>query len=81
MASFSTPKGVGLAQGDRVLVVGFATGRIKATNRKFEDHWVFAITVRNDSQPSTARTSIPFVATFRKCLAVNHFAGGRKVSH
>ena len=36
-----------MAQGDRVLVVGFATGRIKATNRKFEDHWVFAITVRN----------------------------------
>ena len=36
-----------IAQGDRVVVVGFATGRIKATNRKFEDHWVFAITVRN----------------------------------
>jgi ketosteroid isomerase-like protein len=35
------------AQGDRVLVVGFATGRIKATNKTFEDHWVFAITVRN----------------------------------
>ena len=37
-----------VAQGDRVLVVGFARGRIKATNRTFEDHWVFAITVRND---------------------------------
>jgi uncharacterized protein len=36
-----------IAQGSRVLVVGFATGRIKATNRTFEDHWVFAITVRN----------------------------------
>ena len=36
-----------IAQGDRVVVVGFATGRIKATNRTFEDHWVFAITVRN----------------------------------
>ena len=36
-----------VAQGDRVLVVGVATGRIKATNRTFEDHWVFAITVRN----------------------------------
>ena len=36
-----------IAQGDRVLVVGFARGRIKATNRMFEDHWVFAITVRN----------------------------------
>ena len=36
-----------IAQGDRVLVVGFARGRIKATNRTFEDNWVFAITVRN----------------------------------
>ena len=36
-----------IAQGDRVLVVGFARGRIKATNRTFEDRWVFAITVRN----------------------------------
>ena len=36
-----------IAQRDRVLVVGFATGRIKATNRTFEDDWVFAITVRN----------------------------------
>jgi ketosteroid isomerase-like protein len=36
-----------VAQGDRVLVIGFATGKIKATNRKFDDHWVFAITVRN----------------------------------
>ena len=36
-----------VAQGDRVLVVGFATGRIKATNRTFEDHWVFAIIVRD----------------------------------
>jgi len=36
-----------VAQGDRVLVVGFATGRIKATNKTFGDHWVFAITVRN----------------------------------
>ena len=36
-----------IAQGDRVLVVGFATGRIKATNKTFEDDWVFAVTVRN----------------------------------
>ena len=36
-----------VAQGDRVLVVGFATGIIKATNRTFEDDWVFAITVRD----------------------------------
>jgi ketosteroid isomerase-like protein len=36
-----------VAEGDRVMVIGFARGRIKATNRTFEDHWVFAITVRN----------------------------------
>jgi uncharacterized protein len=36
-----------IAQEDRVVVVGFATGKIKATNKTFEDHWVFAISVRN----------------------------------
>jgi ketosteroid isomerase-like protein len=36
-----------VAQGDRILVVGVATGKIKATNKAFEDHWAFAITVRN----------------------------------
>jgi uncharacterized protein len=35
------------AQGDRVLVVGFDKGRVKATNRTFEGHWVVAYTVRN----------------------------------
>jgi uncharacterized protein len=35
-----------VAQGDRVLVIGFATGKIKATNKAFDDHFVFAITVR-----------------------------------
>ena len=36
-----------VAQGDRVLVIGVATGKIKATNKTFEDHCVFDITVRN----------------------------------
>jgi uncharacterized protein len=36
-----------VAQGDRVLVVGFAAGKVKATNRAFEDHFVFAITVQD----------------------------------
>jgi ketosteroid isomerase-like protein len=36
-----------VAEGDRVLVVGFDRGRVKATNRTFEGHWVFAFTVRN----------------------------------
>ena len=36
-----------VAQGDRVLVVGVATGKIKATNKPFKDDWVFDLTVRN----------------------------------
>ncbi len=36
-----------VAQGDRVLVIGFAKGRIMATNKPFEDHWVFDVTVGN----------------------------------
>lgn len=36
-----------VAQGDRVPDVGFAKGKIEATNKTFEDDWVFAITVRD----------------------------------
>ena len=36
-----------VVQGDRVLIVGFASGRIKATNRAVKDDWVFAITDQN----------------------------------
>jgi hypothetical protein len=36
-----------VAQGDRVMVVGVATGKIKATKKTFEDHWVFDITLRD----------------------------------
>ena len=36
-----------VAQGVRVLVLGFASGKIKATNKMFEDDWIFAITVRD----------------------------------
>jgi uncharacterized protein len=36
-----------VAQGDRVLVVGVATGKIKATDKPFKDDWVFDITLRN----------------------------------
>ncbi len=35
-----------VAQRDRVLVIGSATGKVKATNKAFDDDWVFAITVR-----------------------------------
>lgn len=36
-----------VAQGDRVMMVGYATGKVKATNGTFEDHFIFDITVRN----------------------------------
>jgi ketosteroid isomerase-like protein len=36
-----------VAQGGRVLVIGVATGKIKATTRTFRDDWVFDIIVRN----------------------------------
>ena len=36
-----------VARGDRVLVIGVATGKIKATNEAFKDEWVFDITVRD----------------------------------
>ena len=29
------------------MVVGVAAGKIKATNKPFKDHWIFAITVRD----------------------------------
>ena len=36
-----------VAQGDRVLVIGVATGKIRATNKAFKDEWVFDIKVRD----------------------------------
>ena len=36
-----------VAQGDRVLAIGVAVGKIKATEKPFEDHWVFDITLQN----------------------------------
>lgn len=36
-----------VAQGDRVLVVGVASGKIKATDKAWKDDWVFAITVHS----------------------------------
>lgn len=35
-----------VAQQERVLVIGVATGKIKATNKPFKDEWVFDITLR-----------------------------------
>jgi uncharacterized protein len=36
-----------VAQGDRVMVAGFAKGKMTATNKTFEDYFVFAITMRD----------------------------------
>ncbi|WBO24416.1 nuclear transport factor 2 family protein [Sphingomonas abietis] len=36
-----------IAQADRVLVVGYAEGKVKATGKPFEDDWIFSITVRD----------------------------------
>lgn len=36
-----------VAQGGRVLVIGVATGTIKATGKAFHDDWIFDITVRS----------------------------------
>ncbi|AFL88946.1 ketosteroid isomerase-like protein [Terriglobus roseus DSM 18391] len=36
-----------VAQGDRVLAIGVATGKIRATRKPFKDEWIFDITVRN----------------------------------
>lgn len=35
-----------VGQRDRVLVIGLATGTIKATNKPFKDDWVFDITIQ-----------------------------------
>ena len=53
-----------VAQGDRVLVVGVATGKIKATNKPFKDEWVFDITVR-DGKVSRIREYIDTQALAR----------------
>src|ERR1700722_9634237 len=36
-----------VAEGDRVLVVGWERAKVKATNRMFQADWVMAFTVRN----------------------------------
>ena len=59
-----------VAQGDRVLVVGFAKGKIKATNKTFEDDWIFAITVR-DGRLTTIREYIDTQALARAARASN----------
>jgi uncharacterized protein len=44
--TYSTPPEF-VAQRDRVVVVGVATGKIKASNKPFKDNWVFEFAVRD----------------------------------
>jgi hypothetical protein len=60
-----------IAQGDRVLVVGFARGKVKATNKPFEDHWVFAITVR-DGKLASIREYVDTQALARASTTDTH---------
>jgi ketosteroid isomerase-like protein len=65
-----------VAQGDRVLVVGFARGRIKATGKTFEDDWIFAITVR-DGRLTSIREYIDTQALARaSVMSATENAGG-----
>ncbi len=59
-----------VAQGDRVLVAGFARGKVKATNKTFEDDWVFAITVR-DGKLTRIREYVDTQALARAARASN----------
>jgi uncharacterized protein len=36
-----------IAQGNRVLVVGYAEGTVRATGKSFKDHWIFSITIED----------------------------------
>ncbi|TQX84138.1 MULTISPECIES: nuclear transport factor 2 family protein [Rhizobium] len=62
-----------VAQRDRVLVVGFANGKVKATNKPFEDDWIFAMTVR-DGRLTNIRE---YVDTQALALAAQMDAGVR----
>jgi ketosteroid isomerase-like protein len=53
-----------VGQGQRIFVVGVATGRIKSTNKPFKDNWVFDITVR-DSKVANIREYIDTQAMAR----------------
>ena len=57
-----------VAQGDRVLVIGVATGKVKATDKPFVDDWVFAITVR-DGQLTSVREYVDTQALARAAAA------------
>jgi len=57
----------GLAS-DRVVVAGLARGKVKATSKPFEDHWIFAFTVR-DGKLSSIREYVDTQALARASQA------------
>ena len=57
-----------VAQGDRVLVIGVATGKIYATNKPYKEEWVFDITVR-DGKVTHIREYIDTQALARASVA------------
>jgi uncharacterized protein len=56
-----------VAEGDRVLVVGWERGKMKASNRSFEADWIMAFTVRNGK-----------IATFREYTDTQALASARE---
>src|ERR1039457_4949580 len=67
-----------VVQGDRVLVIGVATGKIKATNKAFKDEWVFDITVR-DGKLTRIQEYIDTQALAR--ASEMHASGWRSAGH
>ena len=67
-----------IAQGGRVLVVGVATGKIKATTKTSKDDWVFDITVlnskvtkiRSSSWRLKSSTSLPSISRWHQRRSV-----------
>ena len=71
-----------IAQGDRVLVVGLSRGKVKATNSTFEDHWVFAFTVRNGKVTNIREyIDTPMLARMYKKRLAGYSALGYVVSN
>jgi ketosteroid isomerase-like protein len=60
-----------VARGDRVVVLGVATGRIKATNKTFEDHFVFSVIVR-DGKVSSIQEYVDTLALAQASETAGH---------
>jgi ketosteroid isomerase-like protein len=65
-----------IAQGDRVLMVGYAEGKVKATSKPFKDDWIFAITVR-DGKLTNIREYVDTQALARAAAMSDPGSGGK----